>query len=122
MNALTQAAQDLLAERQRQDAKWGGAEHDDAHHVSEWVQLIEDYAGWARVMAGMQSYDKARRRLIQTAALALAAAESLDRTYGIPANTAAIHGLVCPSCGMKSPRHLAACAALGVRPADGSKG
>jgi hypothetical protein len=30
-------------------------------------------------MAGMDSFDKARRRLVQTAALALAAAESLDR-------------------------------------------
>jgi len=43
------------------------------------VQLIEDYAGWARTMAGMNSPDKARLRLIQVAALTLAACESIDR-------------------------------------------
>lgn len=66
-------------ERQRQDEKWGGAEHDDHHTTAEFVQLIEDYAGWARVMAGMNSPEKARNRLIQVAALAVAAVESLDR-------------------------------------------
>lgn len=73
------ALRDVRAERQRQDEKWGGAQHDDHHTVAEWAQLIEDYAGWARTMAGMNSPDKARRRLIQISALALAAAESLDR-------------------------------------------
>lgn len=80
-NTLTPAARDAIAERQRQDEKWGGAAHDDEHSVAQWVELIQDYAGWARVMGGMHSYDKARRRLVQVAALALAAAESLDRTY-----------------------------------------
>ena len=72
--------QEVADERVRQDEKWGGPEHDDTHTAQEWVQLIEDYAGWARVMAGMGSRDKARRRLIQVAALAVAAAESIDRT------------------------------------------
>ena len=70
---------DVDNERKRQDEKWGGANHDDSHEVSDFVQLIEDYAGWARTMAGMSSYDKARRRLIQVAALAVACCESLDR-------------------------------------------
>lgn len=83
MNGLTKAAQDVLAERQRQDEKWGGPTHDDEHTVAQWVELIQDYAGWARVMAGMDSHDKARRRLVQVAALALAAAESIDRTHGV---------------------------------------
>jgi hypothetical protein len=81
MNGLTKAASDVLAERQRQDAKWGGPGHDDHHTVAQWVELIQDYAGWARVMAGMDSHDKARRRLVQVSALALAAAESLDRLH-----------------------------------------
>lgn len=67
------------AERTRQDEKWGGAEHDDSHTTAEFVQLIEDYAGWARTMSGMGSHGKARRRLVQVAALALAAVEVLDR-------------------------------------------
>jgi hypothetical protein len=44
--------------------------------------LIQDYAGWARTMAGMNSPDKARNRLIQVAALAVAAVESIDRKTG----------------------------------------
>jgi hypothetical protein len=86
MNTLTKAAQDVLAERQRQDEKWGGAGHDDHHTVPEWALLIQDYAGWARTMAGMGSFDKARRRLVQISALALAAAEALDRTRGTAAS------------------------------------
>lgn len=100
MNGLTKAAQDVLAERQRQDEKWGGPDHDDWLSVAQWSQLIQDYAGWARVMAGMDSYDKARRRLVQVAALALAAAESLDRSAGVPANRALdAQDRFCPKCG-----------------------
>ncbi len=70
---------DVQAERNRQDAKWGGPAHDDEHVTEVFVQLIQDYAAWARVMAGMDSMDKARRRLVQVAALAVAAVESIDR-------------------------------------------
>lgn len=70
---------DVQRERERQDAKWGGPLHDDQHNTADFVQLIEDYAGRARTMAGMSSHDKARHRLIQVAALAVAAVEALDR-------------------------------------------
>lgn len=73
---------EVAQERMRQDAKWGGATHDDEHSTAEFVQLIEDYAGWARTMAGMHSPEKAERRLIQVAALALAAVESSRRVRG----------------------------------------
>lgn len=76
------ALEEVAIERQRQDGKWGGAEHDDRHSTAEFVQLIEDYAGWARTMAGMNSPAKARNRLIQVAALAIAAVESIDRKTG----------------------------------------
>ena len=66
-------------ERARQVAKWGGAEHDDQHSTQYFAQMIIDYAGWVRAMANMQSPGKARRRLIQIAALAIAAVESIDR-------------------------------------------
>ena len=79
----TRAALGLLAEvaaeREHQDSKWGGPAHDDHHSTADFVQLIEDYAGWARTMAGMNSHDKARQRLVQVAALALAACERIDR-------------------------------------------
>ncbi len=75
---------EIQAERDRQDSKWGGETHDDAHSFDFWVELLRDYAGWARVMAGMGSVAKARRRLIQVAAIAVAAVESIDRKYGNP--------------------------------------
>lgn len=75
---------EIAIERARQDDKWGGAAHDDQHTTADFVQLIQDYAGWSRVMDGMNSPDKARRRLIQVAALALAGVESIDRkTIGV---------------------------------------
>lgn len=70
---------EVAQERERQDLKWGGPSHDDHHDTSDFVQLIQDYAGWARTMAGMGSVEKTRRRLVQVAALAVAAVESLDR-------------------------------------------
>lgn len=80
----TQATENVIGEvrqeRWRQDRKWGGAEHDDGLSVDEWHNTIADYNGWARRMAKMGSTDKARRRLIQVAALAIAAVESIDRS------------------------------------------
>jgi hypothetical protein len=85
MNVINQELilRQVANERDRQDAKWGGAPHDDDHSTAEFVQFIEDYAGWARTMAGMDSPDKARRRLIQVAALAVAAVESMDRRAAV---------------------------------------
>lgn len=69
---------DVENERRRQIGKWG-TESDYKRSIAEWVTLIQDYAGWARTMAGMNSMDKARNRLIQIAAMAVAAVEALDR-------------------------------------------
>lgn len=74
---------EVAEERLRQDDKWGGPEHDDGHTTADFVMLIRDYAGWARTMAGMNSPEKAERRLIQVAALALAAVESSRRVRGV---------------------------------------
>lgn len=75
---------DVVAERKRQDEKWGGPVHDDQKSPNDFVQHIEDYAGWARVMAGMGSLDKYRRRMVQVAALAGAAIEASDRRLKRP--------------------------------------
>ena len=62
----------VAAGRTRQDAQWGGAEHDDALPGGAFAQLTTDYASRARV--------KAREgRRIQVVALAVAAVESLGR-------------------------------------------
>ena len=73
---------DVATERRRQDARWGGAAHDDAQPMETFIGLIRDYAAWARVAfrAG-GGIGEARERLIETAALAVAAVESLDRRH-----------------------------------------
>lgn len=70
---------EVVKERRRQDAKWGGPEHDDKHSPCDWHEMICDYNGWARRMIAMNSPDEARQRLIQVAALAVAAVERIDR-------------------------------------------
>jgi hypothetical protein len=70
---------EIDAERDRQDIKWGGPVHDDKISPGGWCLLAQDYAGWARVMAGMDNPVKYRRRLLQVAAIAVAAIEALDR-------------------------------------------
>ena len=83
---------DISRERRRQDQKWGGPAHDDQFPPQFWTQLIQDYAGWARVMAGMGSSDKYRNRLVQIAALAVAAVDVEDRTAFRRCNQENTHG------------------------------
>jgi len=71
--------EEIAAERERQDGKWGGPDHDDTHTPFDWERWIKTYSAWARQMAEGGAHKKCRRRLIQTAALAVAAVESLDR-------------------------------------------
>lgn len=73
------AVRDVILERDRQDQKWGGPRHDDRHSVMDFVRYIRNYAGWAEQMADGNSLLKARRRLVQVAALAVAAVEMIDR-------------------------------------------
>jgi len=70
---------EIAAERTRQQAQWGGGAHDDVLPIDEFAGLIRDYAGWARVKFREGSTVEARQRLVQVAALAVAAVESLDR-------------------------------------------
>lgn len=70
---------DVVNERAKQDAKFGGPDHDDKRPTYEFVELIHDYSSCARINAGMGNNDKARRLLVQVAALAVAAVESIDR-------------------------------------------
>ena len=77
---LTDVLPAVVAERARQDGKWGGPQVDDARKTQEdWCNDIEAYAVWARQMHRMGSPDKYRRRMLQIAALAVAACESFDR-------------------------------------------
>jgi hypothetical protein len=62
---------EIKEERERQDEKWGGPEHDDEHSVLDWVVLVRQ-----RVSMTRKSW---RERFIEGAALCVAAVESLDR-------------------------------------------
>lgn len=73
---------EIRAERARQDAKWGGPQHDDQESGTNWTDYITRYAAWAGMMwlMGGKGLPKYRRRMMQIAALAVAACESFDRS------------------------------------------
>ncbi len=73
---------EIMNERASQDKKWGGAEHDDHHGPDDWCDYIIAYATWARQMNVYNSSVKYRKRMMQVAALAIAACESYDRKNG----------------------------------------
>jgi hypothetical protein len=79
-SSLTGVLAEVVAERARQDGKWGGAQIEDVRKTAtDWCLDIESYNTWARQMHRMGSPDKYRRRMMQIAALAVAACESFDR-------------------------------------------
>jgi hypothetical protein len=68
---------EVEAERLAQDEKWGGPSHDDEHTVGEWVHYIEQKNG--SLFCAETDPAKQRKLLVQIAALAVAAAESIER-------------------------------------------
>lgn len=76
MATKPQIYKEIDAERDRQDVKWGGPDHDDEHDISDWMGYIHRYTRTGTE----KSHDKTtRERLIIIAALAVAAIESHDR-------------------------------------------
>lgn len=81
---------DIFAERDRQDAQWGGPEHDDGHTAHDWLRYIGHQA--QRAHDETLSDDRTqlvdpehyRQRLVKIAALAVAALESHDRSHPRP--------------------------------------
>ncbi len=72
---------DIVAERQRQDAQWGGPEHDDKNTPNDWrgfiaEQLKKQSHSFVNPNPNFTEY---RERMIKVSALALAAVESYDR-------------------------------------------
>ena len=72
----SKALQDVATERQRQDAKWGGPEHDDTHPISDWQRFISQRA---ENLVYRGNPERMYELFIEIAALAVAAAESIDR-------------------------------------------
>lgn len=65
---------EVSEERARQDAKWGGPTHDDQHGPEEWEAFL-----MKRIPAFSRADRAFRRRMIEIAALAIAAVQSYDR-------------------------------------------
>ncbi|MDA3873984.1 MAG: hypothetical protein PF795_08480 [Kiritimatiellae bacterium] len=70
---------EVFQERKRQDLKWGGPEHDDRHTCTEFRLFILKKMNAAAEASVFDDYEEIRRRLVQVAALAIAAVESMDR-------------------------------------------
>jgi hypothetical protein len=68
---------EVKMERKAQIIQWGGAAHDDEHDNGDWLMYIaKQWEAANKLGSTPQQY---RMRLIKIAALAIAAAESLDR-------------------------------------------
>lgn len=83
---------EVSEERAKQDAQWGGPEHDDQHALRDWLEFIEkqvaaanaaqaNESGHRETSDGYLHVPELRRRLVKIAALAVAGVESIDRQY-----------------------------------------
>jgi NTP pyrophosphatase (non-canonical NTP hydrolase) len=85
--ALTRAAEDALAERARQDAKWGEQNHDPfvygailGEEFGEFMQAaLKARFESPSAFEGVGYMQDMRREAVQVAAVALAIVEALDR-------------------------------------------
>lgn len=65
----------MLAEQTRQDAQWGGREHDAAHTIEEWQEYLHAHT------TRLATDPDPKQRLIKIAAMALQAAEVQPYQY-----------------------------------------
>lgn len=76
------AYQQIADERARQNERYGGAKHDDEHSGLDWIVHVTRHLGKAADEAMHARTDGLRHRLVQVAALCVAAIESIDRRAG----------------------------------------
>jgi NTP pyrophosphatase (non-canonical NTP hydrolase) len=77
---VNQALQDVIAERKRQDEKWGEQNHDPITYLAVLVEEVGEFAQAAlhRQFGGPKA-DGLREEALHMAAVALAIVECLDR-------------------------------------------
>lgn len=66
-------------ERYRQDCKWGGAAHDDGHTIDDWWNTLDRLKLELDIAADAGNLLMVRHHLVEIAATAVAAIQSLDR-------------------------------------------
>lgn len=65
---------EIQRERERQDAKWGGPDHDDQHTMYEWFDILNE-----RMATIYDGRNDQRRALVEMAAISVAVIECIDR-------------------------------------------
>lgn len=70
---------EVFIERERQDRIHGGPQHDDLHTPDEWIEMTRSLLNESTLWVGkdMRAY---RAKMLQIAAICVAAIESHDRT------------------------------------------
>ena len=79
---LHTALAQIAEERARQDANWGGPDHDDSHERRDWLSFIIEHVDRAKKVIprrGPQDLDEHRKQLVEIGALAVAAIQAHDR-------------------------------------------
>jgi len=83
LESMARVIEEVAAERDNQDAQWGGPEHDDQHDVPDWLGFIAHQVQKASDARRAPGWKEAERRgLVKIAALAVAALESIGRGHG----------------------------------------
>lgn len=82
---MNEVFEHIVAERQRQDDEWGGAEHDDEHDFGFWMLILTKHVG-RLAEVGLDQYGvrvvsvrEVYAQVIIVAAIAVAMAEALER-------------------------------------------
>ena len=92
----TNAIRDVLSERARQDDRWGEQNHAGVPWLAILMEEVGEFA--KALITDEASPEECRRELVQVAAVAIAAIESLDRqTSRIVSTEDDVH--ICRVCG-----------------------
>ena len=81
VEGLPEIFQGIIAERHRQDQRWGGMDHDDSHSPYEWERMLGERIYHLTDCVG-EAQPRFRRALEEIASLAVAAIQSFDRLNG----------------------------------------
>lgn len=76
---------EILRERERQDAKWGGQKHDDKHNHLDWVTFVGSHSAASLTLSLAPEVSKGmwfENQMVRVAALAVAAIQSSRRKRG----------------------------------------
>ena len=76
--------EDIQEERERQNAEWGGEEHDGQHTHRDWCSFIVRKLGNAQQSAEQGHWASYQKEMIQVAALVVADLEVLQRVHNRP--------------------------------------